>query len=293
MGSIFISYRRSDSAFESGAIYDRLASHFGKHKVFKDIYAIPLGVDFAEYLDQAVSKCQVLLVIIGRTWLTTTEDDGTRRLGNPNDFVRIEVASALRRNIPVIPLLLYGVVMPKASDLPEELQPLARRNGAQVRPDPDFHQDMNKVIEGIEYYLKPSIRETVEGDHSGNNTPVVRPGKDKTRYEFRGKIYPKNQLVLAVVRQYLQDNPGTNFEALRQVFPDELHRSFGVVAPLAQAKAIRDKTGYKRHLIEDNEVLKTANGVSIAVCNQWGIGSIGNILSIAGVLGYEIKEIKG
>lgn len=152
-GSIFISYRRSDSIAETGRIYDRLVSEFGRDHVFKDVNSIPFGVDFAEYLDQAVSQCQVLLVIIGKTWATVTEPDGTRRLENPDDFVRIEVESALRRNIPVIPVLLEGVSMPKRTQLPESLHPLARRNGTQVGYDPRFHPDMDRLVKGIEKYL--------------------------------------------------------------------------------------------------------------------------------------------
>ena len=152
-GSIFISYRRSDSISEAGRIYDRLVSHFGRDHIFKDVDSIPFGVDFAEHLDQMVSQCQVVLVIIGKTWMTVTDENGDRRLDNPDDFVRIEVESALRRDIPVIPVLLEGVSVPSRSQLPESLQPLARRNGAEVGHDPRFHADMTRLIKGIEESL--------------------------------------------------------------------------------------------------------------------------------------------
>ncbi len=154
-GSIFLSYRRTDTISETGRIYDRLVTAFGREHVFKDVDNIPLGVDFAEYIDQEVSRCRVLLVVMGKTWITTTEADGTRRLDNPDDFVRIEIESALKRNIPVVPLLLEGVIMPKRFQLPEPLQPFARRNGTVIGYDPRFHDDMDRLIRKLQPALNP------------------------------------------------------------------------------------------------------------------------------------------
>ena len=176
-GSIFISYRRSDSIAETGRIFDRLVSEFGRDHVFKDVDSIPFGVDFAEYLDQAVSQCQVVLVIIGKTWVSVTEPDGTRRLDNPDDFVRIEVESALKRNIPVIPVLLQGVGMPRRPQLPESLQPLARRNGMEVGYDPRFHADMNRLVKGLSAILGETIS---VADAGAKGTEV------STVYDLRG-----------------------------------------------------------------------------------------------------------
>lgn len=176
-GSIFISYRRSDSIAETGRMYDRLATEFGRDHVFKDVDSIPFGVDFAEYLDQAVSQCQVVLVIIGRTWLTVAEPDGTRRLDNPDDFVRIEVESALRRKIPVIPVLLQGVGMPRRPQLPESLRSLARRNGLEVGYDPRFHADMNRLVKGLKVVLGEAIPLT-DGGAQGTEVSTV--------YDLRG-----------------------------------------------------------------------------------------------------------
>ncbi|MEO0406107.1 MAG: toll/interleukin-1 receptor domain-containing protein [Cyanobacteria bacterium P01_A01_bin.135] len=143
---IFISYRRSDSISEAGRIYDSLAAHFGHERVFKDVFDIPYGVDFVTHLEQAVSQCQVLLAIVGNTWVEVAHPDGSRRLNDPEDFVRVEVASALERDILVIPVLVNGAPMPRSDQLPADLKPLARRNAAQVRHDPDYHDDMNRLI---------------------------------------------------------------------------------------------------------------------------------------------------
>ena len=145
-GSIFLSYRRTDTISETGRIYDRLVAEFGREHVFKDVDDIPLGIDFGEVIDRAVSQCRVLLVVMGKTWITATEADGTRRLDNPDDFVRIEIESALKQGIPVVPLLLEGVIMPKRLQLPESLKPLARRNGTSIGHDPRFHSDMTRLI---------------------------------------------------------------------------------------------------------------------------------------------------
>lgn len=148
--AIFISYRRSDSDDVSGRIYDRLATHFGKAALFKDVHSIPYGVDFPTYIQQELAKCKVLLAVIGPTWLTV-ERDGQRRLENPADWVRIEIQSALENpQITVIPLMVGGVDRFAAEALPDRLQPLARLNSAQARPDPDFHQDMTRLVERLE-----------------------------------------------------------------------------------------------------------------------------------------------
>jgi hypothetical protein len=150
--AIFITYRREDSIDVTGRIYDRLCQHFGKQNVFKDVDSIPLGVDFRKHLGDSVGQCDVLLTVIGRQWLAG--DSGQRRLDDVRDFVRIEMEAALKRNIPLVPVLVQGASMPSLEDLPEILQSLVYRNGIPVRPDPDFHQDMDRLIKGIEGYLK-------------------------------------------------------------------------------------------------------------------------------------------
>lgn len=143
---LFLSYRRSDSLDICGRIYDRLVRDLGEENVFKDVDDIPFGVDFVDYLDAQVKRCTAMLVVIGKTWLTCTDDRGRRRLDDPNDFVRLEIESALRQKKLVVPLLVNGAVMPHSDDLPEVLKPLTRRNGIPVRPDPDFHFDMSRLL---------------------------------------------------------------------------------------------------------------------------------------------------
>jgi tetratricopeptide (TPR) repeat protein len=157
---IFISYRRDDAAYVTGHINDRLRKEFGYESIFTDVDRIELGVDFRTTLDQMVSECQILLAVIGEDWLTVKDQEGQLRLQDPADFVRIEIESALQRNIPVIPLLVAGVDMPSKDDLPDSLQDLAFRNGTQIRPEPDFHTDMDRLINSLNKHLQTLPKET-------------------------------------------------------------------------------------------------------------------------------------
>ncbi|MFZ5818762.1 MAG: SUMF1/EgtB/PvdO family nonheme iron enzyme [Chloroflexota bacterium] len=152
-GRIFISYRRVDSGGYAGRIYDRLAARFGEDAVFMDVDDIPAGLDFVEVLQNAVQSCDALAALIGRNWLDARDEAGGRRLDNPEDFVRVEIAAALERGIRVIPVLVDGAPIPRASDLPENLKPLARRNAVQVNHH-SFNADAYHLIEQLELALK-------------------------------------------------------------------------------------------------------------------------------------------
>ena len=152
-GAVFISYRRRGSDEMTGRIYDRLVQHFGSGVIFKDVDSIPLGVDFRAHLDMALSECKVALAIIGRSWLDIRDESGIRRLDNSSDHLRVEIETALQRNIPIVPVLIQGATMPTESDLPSAMKSLAFRNGIAVRNDPDFHNDMDRLIKGIEAQL--------------------------------------------------------------------------------------------------------------------------------------------
>jgi hypothetical protein len=146
---VFVSYRREDSADVTGRIYDRLLQSFDGQNIFKDVDSIPLGADFRVHLDEMVARCDVFLAVIGEQWLKAVDSSGKRRLDDPADFVRIEIESALKRGIPVIPMLVRAAVMPSEAQLPSSLKGLSYRNGIPVRADPDFHNDMNRLIAGL------------------------------------------------------------------------------------------------------------------------------------------------
>jgi hypothetical protein len=158
---VFISYRREDSADVTGRIYDRFVQRLGPASVFKDVDSIPLGVDFRQHLDGVIQQCDVLIAVIGRAWFGLSESESPqgsvrRRVDDLGDYVRVEIASALRSGIPVIPVLVGGATLPNASQLPPDLSELAYRNGLPVRADPDFHKDVDRLIVGLETYIQKS-----------------------------------------------------------------------------------------------------------------------------------------
>jgi hypothetical protein len=144
-GKIFINYRRDDSISTAGRLHDRLAQTFGRKNLFMDVDHVPAGVDFVEYLHSQVAACDAFLAVIGPDWLDAKDDDGRRRLDNPDDFVTIEIAAALARNIRVIPVLVDGARMPKADKLPDSLKPIVRRNAVEIR-NTQFGRDAEAPI---------------------------------------------------------------------------------------------------------------------------------------------------
>ncbi len=149
MDSIFLSYRRDDASGHSGRIYDRLAQHFGEEKLFRDVDKINYGDDFVDAIDDAVGSCKALIAIISPVWTSTTDKQDRRRLDNPNDFVRIEIESALSSKVPIFPVLVNGAVMPEAEDLPESILPLARRHALEIS-DTRFDYDVDQLINALE-----------------------------------------------------------------------------------------------------------------------------------------------
>jgi hypothetical protein len=126
---VFLSYRRGDSADVTGRIDDHVVKAFGRYNVFKDVDSIPVGIDFRKVLSEAIGQCDVLLVIIGPKWLDAADESGKRRLEDESDYVRVEVETALRRKIRVVPLLLGDTPMVKPEELPDTIRDLAYKNG--------------------------------------------------------------------------------------------------------------------------------------------------------------------
>lgn len=133
---IFISYRRLDTQQAAGRLFDRLVAEFGKDEIFIDIDRIPAGVDFSEYLNDRLKYCEITLALIGRNWLSSGPSKwlfGRSRLYSPDDFVRLEIETSLRRGISVIPVLIDDASMPAQKDLPSSIRPLVSRNAVRLR----------------------------------------------------------------------------------------------------------------------------------------------------------------
>ncbi len=160
MPRIFISYRRDDSSGHAGRLYDHLTGHFGQGQVFMDVDAIQPGLHFVEVVQEAVSACDALIAVIGSDWLQVSDASGARRLDDPSDMVRLEIATALERGIPVIPVLVRGAQMPRETDLPDGLTDLAYRNALEVS-DPRFRADVDQLIKALEAPTPERLADTV------------------------------------------------------------------------------------------------------------------------------------
>jgi TIR domain-containing protein len=155
MGSIFLSYRREDSEGQAGRLYDDLVAVFGPDSVFMDVAAIQPGRDFRKSIDQSLNSCGVFLSLIGKSWLTAKDTSGQRRLDDPADFVRIETGAALKRDIPVIPVLVQGASAPKPDQLPDDLKELAFRNAVELT-----HARWDSDIQVLIKALRPQISQS-------------------------------------------------------------------------------------------------------------------------------------
>jgi hypothetical protein len=123
-----------------------------------DIDAIALGEDFVKAIETTVEKCDVLIAVIGNNWLSSKDDHGDRRLDNPEDFVRMEIGTALRRDIRVIPVLVDGALMPRSADLAEDLKALVRRNALRITAS-SFDGDCQRLAAAIRLVLEKAAAE--------------------------------------------------------------------------------------------------------------------------------------
>jgi hypothetical protein len=150
MRTIFISYRRADSEGHTGRLFEDLTDHFGRNAVFMDVVAVEKGRDFRRIIEEHIGSCGVLLVIIGKNWLAPYQAEP--RAEGSTDFARIEIATALRRDIPVIPVLVQGARMPREDELPNDLKELVFRNGAELT-HARWESDVNLLIDALKPFV--------------------------------------------------------------------------------------------------------------------------------------------
>jgi TIR domain-containing protein len=250
---VFISYRREETAGHAGRLYDALADRFGQDSVFMDV-ELPPGIDFVEHITQAVGSCDVLLAVIGPRWTTITGADGTRRIEVPDDFVRLEVETALhRRDIVVIPLLVGGARVPQLDDLPIGLRSLARRNALELS-DGRWRYDINRLIDSLEPVLGEGVVD--HGPVSRREPePEPEPARDwAPRTPGAPEGWAGTALLLAVVTalagfvgrglaSVLRDYPDVQGKAAR-IVDFTLHRTItwavvGAVVAVAFGRAMR------------------------------------------------------
>jgi len=168
MSKISISYRRRDSDAITGRIFDRLVAHYGPEAVFRDIDNIPPGVDFRRYIGEALDSTDVLLAIVGPQWLGKAE--GRARITEATDLVRIEIEAALKKDIPVVPVLVGNATMPEASELPDGLKDFVFRNAVKIDALEDFDDHIRRLIRNLDRLLGTAAQQVPPGP-----TPVPPP----------------------------------------------------------------------------------------------------------------------
>ncbi len=210
---IFISYRRDESRHAAARLADDLGRRFGEGRIFRDIEGIELGVEFAKALDTALKSCSVMLVLMGPQWLNMPDTKrGGRRLDQSDDWIRQEVATALKRNVRVVPVLLEGTALPEANELPEDLRPLVLRQAMELsdvrwRGDVQRLEDAIAKLPGFDKPVKPE---------------PINPSRKKMWWSVGAAV-----LLVGGVASYLEeqrqgggDNPGPA-PVQRQGFPTE------------------------------------------------------------------------
>ena len=212
MPKFFICYRREESQYPAQMIYQKLISEYDADSVVFDVDSVPLGADFREYLDNQVSRCDVLLAVIGTRWL----DILNRRLDDDDDFVRIEIESALDRNIPIVPVLLAGVSIPASDSLPPSLEKLAYKNAAQVSAGKDLTTHLDRLLAGLEPLVteRKDIKVALEAEPETKRQAAAgqKSLADAGRWAMAALDGPYSQLsndALILLREAAEDRQGT------------------------------------------------------------------------------------
>jgi hypothetical protein len=159
---VFISYRRSDAGPYARLLQVQLSHHLPTTPVFMDLDSIEAGTDFAEAIKAGVNSCRILVALIGPKWLTIGDEEGRRRLDNPDDYVRFEIRTALERRVRVIPVLIDGATMPQRQELPDDLGKLARLNALPMSYD-RYEYDESRLIAVVRRVLAAKSVGAAEG----------------------------------------------------------------------------------------------------------------------------------
>jgi hypothetical protein len=180
MPRIVISYRRDDSAAITGRIFDRLVARYGADTVFRDVDNIPLGIDFREHINSILAQTDITLVVVGKRWFGPLPRR-RRRIDDPADPVRVEVETALRNGMPVVPLLVEGEAMPDVDQLPDSLKEFVYRNGLEIDSWRDFDQHVERLIRNLEPILARRAKEQAETARQTEEKRPRRRGRPRKR----------------------------------------------------------------------------------------------------------------
>jgi hypothetical protein len=221
-GGIFVSYRRDDAAHAAGRLVDRLQKSFRRDQIFFDIDNIDPGLDFVKTISEKVSACDVLLAVIGPSWLDAKDNKGQRRLDDPRDFVRIEIESALKRDVRVIPILVDNAPMPAEDQLPEPLRNLIRRQAVTL-VHKQFAADADRLATSLEEYVQavpyddPPYFDPPYDDPPDDVPPNVKWEQEKTSWDF-----VKERKIEREIRDHIERYRGGGTESLAVSLLDDL-----------------------------------------------------------------------
>lgn len=272
-GSIFINYRKDDTNWNALALYNELQKYFNQEQLFKDFNAIQPGDDFVESINGALQTCDVLLVLIGKDWLQEKDSSGRRRLEDPNDFVRLEIAKALERNIKVIPVMLDNTPMPHEEELPENLRSLSRRQFVEIDPK-RFNDDVYHLAEAIRRILKACGY----SDATTSTAPYQQSGANPLTANVSHHIEPSRPIAQRpaqpTVRQQFQQPLNTSGQPAR---PDD-HKGLATIALINPPLGIiaLSKSGKVNALYDQGKFVEArkasvdAKGLAIVgICTCW------------------------
>ncbi|MDE3189111.1 MAG: toll/interleukin-1 receptor domain-containing protein [Acidobacteriota bacterium] len=275
--AIFISYRRDDTEGEAGRLFDDLTRTFGEKSVFMDVTDIKPGLDFRKVIDDNVATCGVLLAVIGPAWATVANSSGERRLDDPNDFVRLEIASALARDIAVIPVLVHGASMPHPDQLPENLKDLAFRNSVEITHT-RWNSDVQLLIDALRQYVGASsvassepVHATVSVQLPPANAPVHEPSAARaSKTPLYAGIAVAALLAIAAATFFARHGSSaagnsTNGTAGNTATPAATTTAASTESPLAGAWV--DSSPLQRGSVSRLEIAATGNQLSI---HAWG-----------------------
>jgi hypothetical protein len=185
MSKIVVSYRRSDSQAIAGRIVDRLIAQFGEQSVFMDVDNIPFGIDFRQHIQSVLARAEVLIAVVGPDWLGAGADGGSR-IREEDDPVRVEIETALRQEIAVIPVLVDGASMPKAAALPESLRNFAFLNAAPVDVGRDFRPHVDRLVQSIDEVLARKSGGTARAVPNSTTGRAAAPVHANSRLRLAG-----------------------------------------------------------------------------------------------------------
>ena len=234
-------------------LYDHLITRFPSNQIFIDVDNLDPGVDFVEAIEESVGSCDVLIAVIGRRWIMSSDDEGKRRLDNSEDYVRLEIATALKRGVRVIPVLVDGASMPRSGELPEGLKTLVRRNALEINHT-RFRADSERLIDAVERGLaaltaKQPKREEVRSDaeqHERDEKEQLEPEQRErevaaSNLGFRASVASPSRATRCLVASYRRRS-----RALRGLQPERHPHRLVRRRQLRAALGCQERKPYRR-----------------------------------------------